>query len=83
MANIEKLLEAARNNPNNLNFGDFETLVRRFGFLHARTSGSHRIYKDAMGRLLNIQPRKDGKAKHYQVKEFLRLVEPQSNIPRE
>ena len=37
---------------------------------------SHRVYKHAKVRkLLNLQPRADGKAKPYQVRDFLRMVD--------
>ena len=58
-----------------ISFRDFERLLAAFGFEHARTSGSHRIYvHPAIGRPFPVQP--DGKdAKRYQVREFLELVE--------
>lgn len=41
-----------------------------------RTKGSHHVYvQPDIGKLLSIQPRKDGKAKPYQLRQFLKLVE--------
>ena len=56
-------------------FRDFVSLVEAFGFIHARTKGSHQSYTHpACPRLLVIQPLgKD--AKRYQVREFLDFVE--------
>ena len=58
-----------------ISFSDFLRLLAAFGFTHARTSGSHRIYvHPAIGRPFPVQP--DGKdAKRYQVREFLELIE--------
>lgn len=59
-------------------FRDFERLLEAFGFVHARTSGSHRIYTHPLVlRPYPVQPAgKD--AKRYQVREFLELVEEHS-----
>ncbi|WP_155815885.1 type II toxin-antitoxin system HicA family toxin [Rhodothermus marinus] len=47
-------------------------LIECFGFEFAREKGSHRIYKT---RLINLQPGKNGKAKPYQVKQVLKIIE--------
>lgn len=70
-----KLLERALASPNNVRFGDMVTLVKAFGFALARVIGGHHIFTHpAMRELVNIQNYK-GKAKPYQVKQFLELVE--------
>jgi predicted RNA binding protein YcfA (HicA-like mRNA interferase family) len=50
-------------------------LVKAFGFRLLRTSGSHHIFgHPRLTELLNLQD-VNGKAKPYQVRQFLRLVE--------
>ena len=73
--NPRKLFRKALNNPKNLPFHDFLQLARAFGFRLARTSGSHHILTHAdVAERLNLQE-VDGKAKPYQVRQFLRIVE--------
>jgi HicA-like toxin of HicAB toxin-antitoxin system len=56
-------------------FRDFERLVVAFGFEFDRQSGSHRIYRHSGLRLrMNIQPER-GRAKLYQIRQLLDLVE--------
>lgn len=71
-----KLYERARNNPADVRFADFIRLAEAFGFVFIRQSGSHRIHRHPNVReRLNIQPRKDGKAKPVQVREFFGLID--------
>lgn len=58
-----------------VSFRDFVTLAQSFGFVHARTRGSHQSFGHrACPRLLLIQPLgKD--TKRYQVREFLDMIE--------
>lgn len=71
-----KLYAKARNNPRGLRFGEFTALVEAFGHALDRTRGSHRMYfHDKVPEFLNIQPDKNGMAKPYQVREFLRDVD--------
>ena len=50
-------------------------MVEAHGFVLDRIDGSHHVYKHFRVReLLNLQPRKDGKAKPYRVREFLARV---------
>lgn len=55
-------------------FRDFERLLTAFGFVLARTRGSHRQYRHPKAsRLLSIQPR--GKeAKSYQIEQFIAMI---------
>jgi len=72
----KKLLGIIINNPRNVAFRDFVALIEAFGFVHHRTNGSHRIYKHPkVAENLNIQPRKDGTAKKYQIDQFLEYIE--------
>lgn len=55
-------------------FRDFVKLLEAFGFLHARTKGSHQSFRHPdCPRLMVIQP-KGKDAKRYQLREFLDLV---------
>ena len=75
MANVRKLLQKAINSPNNLRFGELCQLVERFGFALDRISGSHHIYfHPRISEMVNLQ-NVGGKAKAYQVRQFIRLVE--------
>lgn len=76
MSKKEKLLQRVQNNPNNVRFGDFCTLLEYFDFVLQRTRGSHHLYQHPdLDEVMNIQPKKDSKAKGYQVRQFLKLVE--------
>ena len=73
--NKRKLLQKALAGSKNIRFDDFVTLVEAFGFALSRTSGSHQIFQHAnVDELLNLQ-NSNGKAKPYQIKQFLELVE--------
>jgi len=49
-----------------------------------RTRGSHHIFVHPdIAELLSVQPRKDGKAKPYQLRQFLKLIEEYSLKPRD
>ena len=59
-----------------LSFRDFSSLLEGFGFRLDRVRGSHQVFvHHNITELLSVQPRKDGKAKPYQVRQFLKLVE--------
>jgi predicted RNA binding protein YcfA (HicA-like mRNA interferase family) len=65
----------ARGSLQNVSFGDFTTLVERFGFYSARVEGSHHIFvNDRIQQQLNLQAVR-GEAKPYQIRQFLRIVE--------
>jgi predicted RNA binding protein YcfA (HicA-like mRNA interferase family) len=64
------LLEKAEAGPNNLSFRDFEKLMKQEGWTFERQKGSHRLWVSPKGFRLPIQSRK-GKAKGYQVQQFL------------
>ncbi len=75
MTRSDKLLETARNNPAGLRFADFETLLARSGWLMDRQGGSHRVWYSPKGSRLSIQEGKAGKAKPYQVRQFLTVYQ--------
>jgi len=69
---LNRLLQG---NLHNVSFNDMMSLVEGFGFRQERISGSHHIFRHAVtGTKLNLQPY-DGKAKPYQIRQFLKLVE--------
>ena len=70
-----KLLLKALNSPQNLRFAELCTLAAAFGYALDRINGSHHIFVHPMAtRPLNLQE-VAGKAKPYQVKQFLRDIE--------
>ena len=78
MGKTDKLLDKARDNPSGLAFAEFETLLGRLGWRFDRQSGSHRIWISPRGERLPIQSRQ-GEAKAYQVKQFLRINDDDTN----
>jgi predicted RNA binding protein YcfA (HicA-like mRNA interferase family) len=72
MTKKEKLWRKAQQSPQNLTFKEFETLLEQSGWSFARQTGSHRLWFSSNGQSLPIQPRKDGKAKIYQVQQFIK-----------
>jgi predicted RNA binding protein YcfA (HicA-like mRNA interferase family) len=73
--NPQKVLQKALSGSSNIRFGEMTGLVEAFGFRLSRISGSHHIFTHPdVSQLVNLQE-VDGKAKPYQVRQFLRLVE--------
>ena len=73
--NKKKLLKKILAAAGNVRFNDMLALVEAFGFRLARVSGSHHIFHHpGIPELVNLQNRK-GKAKPYQIRQFLELVE--------
>lgn len=68
---LEKILSGSRN----VRFEDVVSLVRAYGFELSRINGSHHIFvHPEIDALINLQKVR-GKAKPYQVRQFLRIVE--------
>jgi predicted RNA binding protein YcfA (HicA-like mRNA interferase family) len=73
--NKRKLLEKALAGSRNISFREMVSLVEAFGFRLSRSKGSHFIFTHPqIPELVNLQER-NGKAKPYQVREFLDLIE--------
>ena len=73
--NPRKLLKKALSSPANLRFEEACALARAFGFRLSRVGGSHHIFAHVNVReLVNLQE-VAGKAKPYQVRQLLALVE--------
>ena len=71
-----KILEALLEGSRNVRFDDLIRLAEAFGFELKRVAGSHHILAHpAMSDLLNLQPGPDGKAKPYQIRQLMTLVE--------
>jgi predicted RNA binding protein YcfA (HicA-like mRNA interferase family) len=72
--NKRKLLEKILHGSKNVQFSDMTLLVEAFGFHLSRIRGSHYIFvHPEIPELVNLQE-VQGKAKPYQVREFLQLV---------
>jgi len=71
----EKLLRKLLSGSKDIRFSEIQSAVELFGFRLDRIKGSHHIYEHPdIPELINLQNVK-GKAKPYQVKQFLALVE--------
>lgn len=69
---FEKLISGSKN----ISFSEFISLLVGFGYIMERIHGSHHVFKHPnVPQLFSIQPRKDGKAKPYQLHQFLKQVE--------
>ncbi len=70
-----KLLQKLLSGSKNVQFSELAACAGSFGFKLSRINGSHHIYiHPNVSELLNLQNVK-GKAKPYQIKQFLELVE--------
>ena len=64
-----------KGNPRNIRFNKICNIAEAFGFRFRGGKGSHRIYvKEGVVELLNFQ-NVNGKAKPYQVKQFIKIIE--------
>lgn len=73
--NPKKLLKKVLNSKTNVRFQEFVSLVEAFGFQLSRINGSHHIFVHLQSRQsINIQ-NENGKAKPYQIHQFLKLIE--------
>ncbi|NJO79600.1 MAG: type II toxin-antitoxin system HicA family toxin [Cyanobacteria bacterium RM1_2_2] len=75
MTKKRKLLAKILSGSKNVQFNEMVGLVEAFGFQLSRVNGSHHIFQHPrISELVNLQ-NKQGKAKPYQVRQFLLLVE--------
>lgn len=71
----KRLYKQIKNNPKNVRFNSICKIAEAFGFQFRGGKGSHRIYKkEGIEELLNFQDVK-GKAKPYQVKQLIKIIE--------
>ena len=75
MTKRDKLLDRAFFNPAGLSFADFQTLLRQSDWQKRRQAGSHELWYSPQGFRLPIQCGDNGKAKDYQVKQYLHRLE--------
>jgi predicted RNA binding protein YcfA (HicA-like mRNA interferase family) len=70
-----KLLNKALSGSTSIRFGEIVALANAFGFHESRVRGSHHIFvHPQVTELLNLQS-VGGRAKPYQVRQLLKLVE--------
>ncbi len=75
MKKKKELYEKLKNNPKNVRFTDLCKAAELFGFKVKGGKGSHVVYAHpGIKEILNFQ-NVGGKAKPYQVKQFLKIVE--------
>lgn len=76
MANWEKILAQARNNPRTVRLRDACKFAEAFEFTH-RAGGKHpNVYKrKGFNRILNFQDDGHGMAKKYQVEQLLNAID--------
>ena len=73
--NKRKLFKKILSGSDNIRFDDVVAVVEAFGFRLSRINGSHHIFAHpGIPKLLNLQERA-GKAKAYQIRQFLALME--------
>lgn len=71
----KKLLKKIVEGYKNVRFTEMISLMEAYGFKLARISGSHHIFVNPdIKEIINLQ-NVQGKAKPYQVKQFLSLIE--------
>jgi predicted RNA binding protein YcfA (HicA-like mRNA interferase family) len=75
MGKKQKILKQILSGSKNISFNDIVTVVEAFGFTLSRVNGSHHIFiHPEIPELVNLQNAK-GKAKPYQIRQFLTIVE--------
>lgn len=75
MSMSEKLMEKARDAPQNVRFSEMCRLAELYGFTLKGGKGSHWVYtRKGVTEILTLQD-VGGMAKAYQVKQFLKIVE--------
>ena len=73
--NKRKLLAKAIRGSKDIRFNEMVSLVESFGFYLSRVKGSHHIFVHTeIQELINLQ-NVGGKAKPYQIRQFIRLIE--------
>lgn len=76
MTKDEKRNQKIRRNPKNLKFQDVINWLEDNGFSLGRVSGSHHIFvHPAIETPINMQKKKDGTAKSYQVKQAIKIID--------
>jgi predicted RNA binding protein YcfA (HicA-like mRNA interferase family) len=71
MTRREKLITKAWDNPKGLSLSEFQTLLSQCGWMLDHQTGSHQIWYSPGRYRLSVQEGRSGKAKGYQVEQFL------------
>ena len=76
MNKSEKRDQKIRKNPHNIKFSDFVNWIESNGFLLDRVSGSHHLFVHSnIETPINVQKKKDGTAKGYQVIQAIKIID--------
>jgi predicted RNA binding protein YcfA (HicA-like mRNA interferase family) len=76
LSKTEKRNQKIRENPNNIKYSDFVNWLESNGFILDRVSGSHHIFVHShIETPINVQKKKDGTAKGYQVKQAIKVID--------
>ena len=76
MTKSEKKDQKIRRNPKNVKFQDFVSWLEDNEFSLDRVSGSHHVFVHRdIDTPINIQRKKDGTAKAYQVKQAIKIID--------
>ena len=76
MTKTEKKNQKIRRNPKNIKFQDLVSWLEDNGFSLDRVSGSHHVFvHPVIETPINIQKKKDGTAKAYQVKQAIKIID--------
>ena len=78
-----KVFKYIKQSPKNVKFSTICKAAEAFGFKYRGGKGSHRIYvKPRVYELLNFQ-NVHGIVKHYQVKQFIKIIEKYNLLEKE
>ena len=76
MTKVDKRNQKIRRNPNDVTFQDLISWLEDNGFSLDRVSGSHHLFVHPVIEFpINIQKKKDGTAKAYQVKQAIKTID--------
>lgn len=71
----DKIFQKLISGSKNITYAELLLIIEAFGFIEVRSKGSHHLFKkEGIEEFINIQ-NVDGKAKPYQIKQFLSIVE--------
>lgn len=76
MTKADKKNQKIRRNPKNVKFQDLVSWLEANGFSLDRVSGSQHVFVNPVIETpINIQKKKDGTAKAYQVKQAIKIID--------
>jgi len=76
MTRADKRNQRIRRNPANIKFQDLISWLEDNGCILDRVSGSHHVFvHPVIETPINIQKKKDGTAKAYQVKQAIKMID--------